>query len=96
MIGSSYMFRLLTLCFFIKLLLCFILLPVDAQYKSTVYSVASIKEIVFSNNFNPPKKGKPKDTSGAGSRNWQKYLSNEKLMHLKLQRNSIFYSSIYL
>ncbi len=80
MIASSYIFRLLTLCFFVKLLLFLIVLPVEAHLKSTAYNVTSIKQIVFYNNFNPPKKGKPKDTSGAGSRNWQKYLSNEKFM----------------
>jgi hypothetical protein len=77
MIASSYVFRLLTLCFFAKFLLFLIILPAEVDFKSTAYSVTSIKEIAFYNNFNPPKKGKPKDTSGAGSRNWQKYLSKE-------------------
>lgn len=51
-----------------------------AESKLKTRSTFFLEQIIFAENFNPPRRGKPKDTYGAGSRGRLKYYQEDSWM----------------
>lgn len=64
---ASFLLRLFTLCSTIEFLLN-LSLATPAKSEIQIKSVTLPEWVVFDKDFNPPGQGKPKDSSGAGSR----------------------------
>jgi len=73
---KSHSLKLLTIGLPVELLLSFSV-AADAQPKLKVTSATLPEQIILQENFIPPKEGKPKDTSGAGSRSQLKCSQKE-------------------
>ena len=73
---KSHSLKLLTIGLPLELLLSFSV-AADAQPKLKVTSATFPEQIILQENFIPPKEGKPKDTSGAGSRSQLKCSQKE-------------------
>lgn len=68
--------EIVTCLLFIDILLTLSLFT-QAESELKTRSTFFPEQIIFPENFNPPKRGKPKDTYGAGSRGRLKYYREQ-------------------
>ena len=65
---KKYLYTLWLICLTVEILLK-LSLPTEAWSQSKTRSTTLPERLIFQDDFDPPGRGKPKDTSGAGSRN---------------------------